>query len=83
MSGNTSTWLAEAACAGALLAVAAVVGWQALESQPAGNLVAVLRAIDSQGDAWIAGVGDDCAEAFHNARIPADWRELSCRMERE
>ena len=33
---------------------------------------------DAQGEAWVAGSGDDCAAAFEGAVIPENWREIAC-----
>ena len=37
-----------------------------------------LIVIDSTGNEWVAGSGDDCAAAFVGAVIPEDWREIAC-----
>lgn len=32
----------------------------------------------NDGNVYVAGSGDDCADAFKDAVIPAGWRELTC-----
>lgn len=37
-----------------------------------------LRVVTYDGNLFIAGSGDTCADAWQGAAIPADWLELSC-----
>lgn len=38
-----------------------------------------LVAVDSHGESWIAGSGDDCTAAMINAVLPADVATLVCQ----
>lgn len=37
-----------------------------------------LIVVDSAGDEFVAGIGDNCADAWHGAVVPADWTEIRC-----
>lgn len=39
-----------------------------------------LVAVTFDGNVFIAGSGSDCAEAFHGAVFPDNWRSLSCQV---
>lgn len=61
----------------AILAVPAALALHGCERAAAPRFEVIATTYD--GNEYVAGSGDNCRDAYRNAVMPADWREVVCR----